>query len=209
MGIDRSDQTPPLSFEYPPRWLARVRARYAEPHRHYHTWAHILACFEARRRITRAAMPDVDLALLFHDAVYEPLATGNEERSTELLVDEGRAAWLDDRVLTSAAALVLATRYDPRYGPDLDCEEACIVTDADLSVLGSDPDTFARYEAAVRKEFWRVDDCVYAEGRKRVLSTFLAKPRIFMTHTGARLWEAAARRNLEASMAMLANRFAG
>ena len=49
-----------LAFDCPPALLERLRARYAEAHRHYHTWEHILACFDARDRITGAALPEVD-----------------------------------------------------------------------------------------------------------------------------------------------------
>ena len=52
-----------LSFDCPVSLLDRVSARYAESHRHYHTWDHVLACLDARRQITRAALPEVDLAL--------------------------------------------------------------------------------------------------------------------------------------------------
>jgi predicted metal-dependent HD superfamily phosphohydrolase len=182
--------------------LARLRIRYAEPHRHYHTWAHVLACLESRRSIASAALPEVDLALLFHDAVYEPLARDNEARSAELLVDEGRRAWMDEHLLQSARSLVLATRHDAESA--IVSEEACIVLDADLSILGADPATFDRYEENVRKEFASVDDVAYVAGRSAVLRAFLDRPAIYLTHCGRRLWEGNARRNLGASLAKLA-----
>jgi predicted metal-dependent HD superfamily phosphohydrolase len=133
-----------LSFECPASLLEHVFARYAEPHRRYHTWTHILACLEARQQITEAALPEVDLALLFHDAIYDPLANDNEVRSARLLVEEGRRAWIDERLLQRAQVLVAATKHG---GPSVaETEEACIVADADLSILGSEWATFAEYE---------------------------------------------------------------
>jgi predicted metal-dependent HD superfamily phosphohydrolase len=181
--------------------VARLLPRYAEPHRHYHTWSHVLACLEARRAIAGAALPEVDLALLFHDAVYEPLAHENEARSAELLVEEGRRAWLDEHLVQRARPLVLATKHGA--GDEVDSEEACIVIDADLSILGADRATFARYEEAVRKEFAMVDDAAYVAGRTAVLRTFLERPSIYLTHRARRLWEASARQNLEESLAAL------
>jgi predicted metal-dependent HD superfamily phosphohydrolase len=190
-----------LAFDCPTFLLERLRARYVEPHRRYHTWAHILACFNARDRIIDAALPEVDLALLFHDAIYDPLASDCEHRSAELLVEEGRRAWIDDRLLQRAQALVLATRHaDPNA---IDTEEACIVVDADLSILGSDRPLFEDYERLVRAEFARYDDETYAAGRSAVLRAFLARPSIFTTRRGQRLWEARARHNLERSLAKL------
>jgi predicted metal-dependent HD superfamily phosphohydrolase len=191
-----------LSFDCPTSLIERLRVRYAEPHRRYHAWPHVLACLDARRRIARAAPPEVDLALLFHDAIYEPLAGDNEARSAALLVEEGRRAWIDDRVVRRAEGLVLATRHD--HGDALDSEEACVVVDADLSILGAPRATFDRYEAEVRAEFAAIDDATFASGRTAVLRSLLARPSIFATHVGRRLWETAARRNLEASLAALA-----
>jgi predicted metal-dependent HD superfamily phosphohydrolase len=199
-GRTDDDLADRLSFDCPRSLLARLRARYQEPHRRYHTWAHVLACVDARHRITQAAMPDVDLALLFHDAIYEPFATDNEAKSAALLVEEGRRAWLDDRTLVRAAALVRATKHD---GGAPETLEGCIVVDSDLSILGSDPETFDRYEAGVREEYAAIDDGVFASGRGRILRPLLARPSIFWTAPGQSLWEGRAQANLRASLAKL------
>jgi predicted metal-dependent HD superfamily phosphohydrolase len=191
-----------MSFDCPASLRDRLRARYDEPHRRYHTWEHVLACFDAVVRITDASMAEVELALLFHDAVYEPLASDNERRSAELLVEEGRRVWLDDRLLQRASRLVLATTH--RASEAADTPEACVVLDADLSILGSDPRTFDRYERQAREEYARVDDAIYADGRRRILRSFLACPTIYSTPRGRNLWEARARENLERSVARLA-----
>jgi predicted metal-dependent HD superfamily phosphohydrolase len=190
-----------LSLDCPASLFTRLAVRYAEPHRAYHTWMHILACFDARDRLTQAALPEVDLALLFHDAVYDPVASDNEARSAQLLVDEGRRAWIDDRTLRRAATLVEATKHHDGSGAD--SEEACIVMDADLSILGADRETFDTYERLVRREYAAFDDAAYAAGRSRVLKEFLGRPAIFATRCGQRLWEGPARRNLEASLEKL------
>jgi predicted metal-dependent HD superfamily phosphohydrolase len=187
---------------WPPTLVERLVRRYSEPHRRYHTWAHVLGCLEARRRITTAAMPDVDLALLFHDAVYEPLARDNESRSAELLVEEGRRAWIEESVLQRARPLVEATAH--AAAAEVDSEEACIVLDADLSILGAEPSAFGEYERQVREEFHFVDARGYAAGRSAILRSFLERPSIFLTRRGHRLWESNARRNLERSLERLA-----
>jgi predicted metal-dependent HD superfamily phosphohydrolase len=88
----RADLARAILLDCPSSLVERVSARYAEPHRRYHTWAHVLACFDARDRLTTAELPEVDLALLFHDAVYDPFAKDNEAGSARLLVEEGRRA---------------------------------------------------------------------------------------------------------------------
>jgi predicted metal-dependent HD superfamily phosphohydrolase len=197
----RADLARAIALDCPPSLVERVSARYAEPHRRYHTWAHVLACFDARDRLTTTDLPEVDLALLFHDAVYDPFAKDNEARSAWLLVEEGRRAWIDDRLLQRAHALVLATKHDQTSTSD--SEEACIVVDADLSILGSDAAAFDAYERDVRAEYVRLDDSTYAAGRCAVLRGFLERPTLYATRRGQRLWEGAARRNLERSVARL------
>jgi len=203
MNVDlTAELSPRLSLHCPSPMLERLRARYAEPHRHYHTWSHVLACLDARRQITEATLPDVDLALLFHDAVYEPFAHDNEDRSATLLVDEGRRAWLHEDVLQRARVLVEATKHDRARA--VDSEEACIVLDADLSILGADGARFEAYDRDIRREFASVDAAAYAAGRGAVLRAFLERPWIYSTRRGQRLWEANARRNLEAALECLA-----
>ena len=191
-----------LSFDCPESLLARVVARYAEPHRRYHDWTHILACFDARDRLTQLRLPEVDLALLFHDAVYEPFASDNEAQSAELLVAEGRQAWLHELVLQRAKALVLATRH---AGTEPDSVEAGIVLDADLSILGEAPAAFDTYERQVREEYAVVDAATYAEARSAILRGLLARPSIYATRRGQCLWESSARENLKGSLRRLAH----
>ena len=184
-----------LSFEVPPGLVARVCARYEEPHRRHYGLDHLVACFDARVRLVDAPMPAVDLALLFHDAVYEPLATDNEARSAALL-EEACGASFDRPTVLRAKGFVLATRH-----------RACaatfaegVVLDADLSVLGASPEAFAAYERGVREEYGALDDVTFAEGRRRFLAAMLARPTLFSTPAGRDAWEATARRNLEASV---------
>jgi predicted metal-dependent HD superfamily phosphohydrolase len=201
MNARLANLSPPISVELPGPSLARLRARYAEPHRRYHTWSHVLACFDARAQLTRGSSPEVDLALLFHDAVYDPLARDNEAKSALLLLDEGRRAWLDEGLLRRAARHVEATRHDPAFEPD--CEEGCIVLDADLAILGADGPSFDEYERSVRQEYAAVDDETYAAARSAILRALLERPNLYLTRTGARLWEGPARRNIERSLARL------
>jgi len=172
---------------------ARLVARYGEPHRHYHTWSHVLACLDARERIAPLAPLEVDVALWFHDVIYDPRAHDNEERSADLMIEE-----LGDSA-KAAVPLVLATKH----AAVPDTEEARIVVDADLSILGADEATFDTYERAVRQEYSFVPDDAFRTGRAHVLKSFLDRPSIFATQAAKDLWEKSARENMARSLRAL------
>lgn len=172
--------------------------RYAEPHRAYHSLAHIEHCldeFEPVRRM--ASNPDaVELALWFHDAVYKPRATDNEERSAELV---RRLPGLPRGVAGRAAELVLATRHaSPPADPDAE-----LVVDVDLAILGQPADRFDRYEDEIRREYSWVPGFLFRSKRRSILRSFLQRPSIFRTSYFRARHETAARSNLERSLARL------
>ena len=67
-------------------WYETLTRAYAELHRHYHNQQHIADClaeFDAVRLLAKQPYA-VELALWFHDAVYDPKAADNEEQSAAL-----------------------------------------------------------------------------------------------------------------------------
>jgi predicted metal-dependent HD superfamily phosphohydrolase len=179
---------------------AAVLGCYGEPHRAYHTGEHIARTLRlldgARERLRE---PDeAELAVWLHDLVYDPRAADNEARSADIA-----AGWLAEGGVAPARAervraLIMATRH--AAAPD--GGDAAYVVDADLSILGAPPTEFDRYEVQVRREYAFRTDAEWREGRARVLRTFLARSRLFLTQEFVR-FEAPARANLARSIARL------
>ena len=79
----------------------------------------------------------------------------------------------------------------------VDDPDAQVLLDADLAVLGASEADYRVYAEAIRREYAWVAEADYRVGRRRVLESFLARPRIY--HLLVDL-EAPARRNLAAEI---------
>ncbi|MYT34928.1 hypothetical protein GTY66_02440 [Streptomyces sp. SID8356] len=183
-------------------YAENLLARWAEPQRRYHTTAHLTAVLD--RIDTLAPYADdvhaVRLAAWFHDAVYRPDRTENEERSAALAERALPEAGVGEAVTAEVARLVrLTVTHDPAEG-DRDGEVLC---DADLAVLAGGPQEYAAYAAQVREEYGFVPDEAFRAGRAAVLRQLLALPRLFRTPYGAAEWEERARHNLATELELL------
>ena len=87
----------------------RLVAAYAEPHRHYHTLDHVAEVLRVAGRLPCRSPGAVALAVWFHDAVYDPRAGDNEERSADLATRELTALGVDAATIEAVATLVRAT----------------------------------------------------------------------------------------------------
>src|SRR4051812_29571294 len=65
--------------------LDALRASYSAPDRHYHDLVHIADCFEKLEGCGgEAERPaEIEMAIFFHDAIYDTHAADNELRSAE------------------------------------------------------------------------------------------------------------------------------
>lgn len=178
------------------RWRAEVARRYSEPHRHYHTLAHI----EHLLSLLPHASETVLAAVWFHDAIYDgPL---NEERSAAF----GREALTDLRFapdeIEQVERMIAATKSHDASG--LTTEQAAFL-DADLAILGSDRDRYRAYVSEVRQEYAHVPEAMFRAGRAAILRAFLARERIYFTEEFRRRFERQARENMEWELARLSS----
>lgn len=190
----------------PARLLDGLRARYNEPQRHYHTWSHIGALLRhfdiGHVRLYRPK--PVLWALFWHDAIYDPTQTDNEEKSAQLLIEEARSELSSDD-LSFAAAIIRATaKHELIEGLSRpDSEDMGFFLDIDMSILAALPDVFDTYEANIRKEYAFVPEDNFRAARAGILQSFLERDRIYYTPVFLHAWEAKARGNLRRSIAAL------
>ena len=174
--------------------------RWGEEHRKYHGRTHLLAVLEALDLLTDPAEPphSVLLAAWFHDAVYRGIAGQDEEESARLAEDRLADAGLPDSEIDEVARLVrLTSDHRPEPGDD----DGALLCDADLSVLGGEPQHYARYVAAVREDYAHIGDADFAAGRTAVVRHLLELDPLFHSERARELWLDAARRNLQGELA--------
>ena len=184
-----------------------LKTRCAEPQRHYHVWRHVEALLEWwEGRLDALGDPEaVFLAILFHDAVYDPTRADNESRSADLLVK----AMLPQTVPATrdrAVRMIHATAGHemPKDLPSEDAIDLAEFLDMDLSILGAPARVFDAYEDAIRAEYAFVPEALYRVARARILTDFLERPRLYFSQWGRAQFEKRARANISRSIAALA-----
>jgi predicted metal-dependent HD superfamily phosphohydrolase len=205
--MDNSDD---LATRLLPRWRAVWRVlgaadeggyvyadlvvRYAEPHRAYHSLGHVDDCLYhldvARHWIKRPA--ETELALWFHDAVYDPQRADNEEQAARLAEEVLSSNGLEPDAVWRIGELIRLTTHER---DDL-TGDAAMLCDIDLTILGASPEHFDRYDSAIRREYDWVPEEVFRIERGRVLARFLERPRIYQTPFFRGRLEKQARANL-------------
>jgi predicted metal-dependent HD superfamily phosphohydrolase len=184
--------------EVPRGLYNQLVAAYSERHRHYHTLQHLREClahFEAAASLAHRPA-EVELALWFHDAVYDPRALDNEERSADWAARSVVAAVGNAALAERVRGMVLATDgHAASDDPDTQ-----LLLDVDLAILAAAPARFAEYERQVRAEYAHVRDEEFRERRAAVLRAFLARPRIYATASFHDALEQRARANLQTAL---------
>ncbi|MER5547030.1 hypothetical protein ABT072_32355 [Streptomyces sp. NPDC002589] len=186
----------------PTPYADNLLTRWQEPQRRYHTVAHLTAVLDRIDVLEKYADdPDlVRLAAWFHDAVYHPERSENEERSARLAE---RALPEAGVPLDKTAEVARLVRLTVTHDPADDDRDGQVLCDADLAILAAPPSAYAAYTAEVREEYHFVPNDAFREGRSGILRQLLGLPRLFRTPYGQEHWEATARYNLSAELEML------
>lgn len=187
--------------------LDELLARYREPHRRYHTVKHVETVVGTCRRLLAVeSVPDpraVCLAAWFHDAVYDPRATGDANERASAALAERVLAGLGHPTsrVAEVARLVLLTARHVTGVVEVDAGGA-VLLDADLAILAERPAVYQAYVTGVRAEYGHLDGEAWRTGRVAVLRSLLARPALYVT-ASMRPAEPRARANLTAELATL------
>ena len=186
-------------------WAALVAA-WSEPHRRYHDLAHLAAVLGLVRALGKAAADPaaVRLAAWYHDAVYDPTRSDNEQLSAQRARAGLRGLVPEERIEEVERLVLLTAGHDPEPGD----ADGAVLCDADLAVLAGPPDAYATYASAVREEYGHLSDAAFTAGRTAVLEQLLALPALYRVPAVAAEWTPRARANMTAELTLLTRRAA-
>ena len=188
------------------QWQA-LQAAYAAPPRAYHHFGHVREVLDQYAQV--AAGPgwsqplETWLAVLYHDAIYEPGSGDNEARSAQFASDE-IARWIPGGHVdaTRVAELIRLTARHGQFAPqdfpaDARGDDTRHFLDCDMAILGAEPARFDAYDRAIVAEYRsHVPDWLFRLKRRRFLKALLAKPRIYLSDSFHESLDEQARCNL-------------
>ena len=178
-----------------------LSAAYGSEGRHYHDRSHVSEClghFDQHRQLAR--QPDeIELAIWFHDAIYDSTKPDNEERSAIWAEEYLSGQAVETNAVSRISEIIRATKTHNSTSHD-----CALMLDIDLGILGTDEAVFERYDQAIRLEYHWVPEERYFAGRVAVLKGFLERPRIYETDHFYTKYEQRARTNLRRKIRELA-----
>lgn len=166
---------------------------YTEKHRAYHNLSHLEELFQYYDTYSTDIVnkETLALAIFYHDCIYNPLATTNEEQSAHFF-EATFNNFLDNEHLKNTCDLIIDTKTHESKTAD-----GQLLIDFDIAILGQSPETYQTYTKAIRNEYSMVPSLLYKQGRKKVLHHFLDKESIYKTKMFRNLFEQQARENLK------------
>jgi predicted metal-dependent HD superfamily phosphohydrolase len=164
-----------------------LAARYGEPGRVYHTLQHIAEGL-GHLKAVKVMPPELPIAWWFHDAIYDPKRSDNEEKSAAWAV-----AVLGKTALAAKVnAAILATKAGA-YAAD---PAARLIVDIDIAILAAPEPRYSEAAAQIRQEYAYLNEADYRGFRLKVLRGFSGRAFIYQSPE-FRTLETRARKNLE------------
>lgn len=167
--------------------------RYSENHRYYHNKSHLVFCLQ---QLDSAApfiddADTVEMAVWFHDIVFDPMARDNEQRSAALFEIAGKADFAV-RFLRSVSEIIIATKHN--HAPDQ--ESTAYMLDIDLSSMGLPWEHFFQDTIDIHTELSGIPEKRIYSDKLEFFNALLKRPNIFYTRYFSTCYEEQARENM-------------
>ncbi|MEN6669349.1 hypothetical protein AAJP47_03125 [Psychrobacter sp. B38] len=186
-------------------WLD-IAARYNETQRAYHSLRHLQQLLVEFEQIAQYLCEPhlIALALYYHDVIYNPLRSDNEQKSADYMLDKLNCYLSDDQChYVYALIMMTATHQLGELTNNQRRRDAAYLLDMDLSILGAPWPEYERYAQAVRCEYTHVPIADYRVGRTKVLKFLLAHSPLYLTDYYHQRLDVQARANIEREIMLL------
>ena len=168
---------------------------YTDSNRHYHNLVHILNFLNLLDKYKASIEEPLlfELAIWYHDAIYDAKAKDNELQSARL-AQKLFVKCLDEACLSQINDLIMSTEG---HFPRRESQDVYLFLDFDLSILAAEPSIYNLYSTAIWQEYKiAYIKLLYNIGRKKVLKNFLAREKIYFSPIFFTTYEAKARQNI-------------
>jgi predicted metal-dependent HD superfamily phosphohydrolase len=182
-----------------------ICSHYAEPTRNYHTLQHLGECLDLFESVMDLAThpAEIEIALWFHDAIYNTASQDNEAQSAQWARSELSKAGVLPEKIDRIQSLIMSTCHTAL---PITIDE-CLLVDIDLAILGSSTERFAEYEQQIRAEYDFVPETIFSQKRQEILQGFVDRSTIYSTKYFQDKLEARARDNIKRSIFSLSETF--
>ena len=180
-----------------------IDKHYNSKSRYYHNLNHIYNMLLQAEDIKNSII-DYDVcrfAIWYHDIIYKPVQKNNEEKSAEYAKKRLKTFSISEKRIKVVEKLIKSTKKHELILTEND--DNSYILDLDLSILGTDWDTYKNYIHNIRKEYAIYPDFVYKPGRKKVLTHFLQRNTLYFTDYFRDQYEKQARENLKKEIELL------
>ncbi len=180
-----------------------IKSQYSKKSRYYHNLEHIYKMLfqleSIKDEITN--LPEIKFAIWYHDIIYKSTKKDNEEKSAAFAKNRLKSFNFSLNSIKKVEELILSTK---KHNVILNQnQDNAYLLDLDLSILGSNWETYKNYTQQIRKEYKIYPDFMYKSGRKKVLQHFLERDTLYFTKTYKIQFENKARENIKRELETL------
>lgn len=180
-----------------------ILKNYSSKKRHYHNLRHIqnMLLYAEDYKTNINDFDALIFAIWYHDIVYKSTKKDNEEKSAIFAKKCLKKLYFEAKRLENVKKLIISTK---KHQVILDeNKDNAYLLDFDLSILGSDWETYYKYTKQIRKEYKIYPDFMYKLGRKNVLQQFLERETLYYTEVYQDKFESQARKNITKELNLL------
>jgi len=177
--------------------------KYEHKSRHYHNLTHIYKMLTQLEEVEMKISDNhaLKFTIWFHDVIYKSTKNDNEEKSADFAINRMKSFNFDKKRIEIIENLIISTKKHQLILHDN--TDNALLLDLDLSILGTDWETYKKYTQNIRKEYAIYPNFIYKKGRKKVLEHFLERKTLYFTDYHKTLFEQQAKENLKKEIELL------